>query len=470
MIGQGSIGRRHSAILAELGHRAVGYDPERGGDTLAGVEVADGFEEALDGADAVVIASPSSEHAAQARRAIEQGIPTLVEKPLAADAARAAELERLAHDRGVLLAVGMNLRHHPAVLALRGLLAEGALGRVLRAAAWCGSWLPGWRPGTDYRTAYSASRELGGGVLLDVAVHELDYLLWLLGPATEVTAIARHVSYLEFDAEDVGLIALTLRGGAVVQLAVDYFDRSYHRGCRIVGERATAHWSWEAERLRLLGPEASIDDAVSSDVAPTYRRQMERFLAAVGGASDSVAAARDARHVLAVIDAARASACHGRRVAIPPPISLRPATASDSDRLLRWRNDPETRLWSRSQAEVATAEHQQWLARTLDDPAIALWIAETDGGPVGQVRATPEAPDAAEIHVSVAPEARGRGLGAEVITEAAARALADTTVRRLIAHVKEDNHASLRAFARAGFEQCGRDDAGLLRLERSACR
>ena len=50
------------------------------------------------------------------------------------------------------------------------LLAAGAVRRVLRASAWCGSWLPGWRPGADYRQSYSARREFGGGVLTSLGL------------------------------------------------------------------------------------------------------------------------------------------------------------------------------------------------------------------------------------------------------------------------------------------------------------
>jgi len=483
VIGQGSIGRRHAAIVVALGHDATSYDPAPAGETPAGVETAASLEEALERADAAVIASPSSVHAAQARQAIDRGVPVLVEKPLTTDAARAAELEWLARERGVLLAVAMNLRHHPGVRALRELLAQDAVGRVLRAAAWCGSWLPGWRPGTDYRTSYSASARLGGGVLLDVAIHELDYLLWLLGPAAAVTAVSRHVSSLGLDdVDDVAIIALELRSGAVAHVTVDYFDRSYHRGCRIVGGRATAHWSWERERVTVRGgepgAETSHERAVPADVAPAYRRQMERFLGAIsgaggapgaGGSVDGVVGAREAREVLAVIDAVASSSRQGRRVAIAPQVELRAAVDSDSGRLLAWRNDPDTRRWSRSQDEVSAQEHQRWLERVLSDPGVLQWIAEADGVSVGQIRLTREPPDAAELHVTVAPEARGRGLGTELIVEAAARGLADTTVHRLIAHVKSDNEPSCRAFARAGFELQGGDETGLLRLERQRC-
>ncbi len=157
VIGQGSIGRRHAAILLELGHEVAVYDPRPEADPPEGVLRTTSASDCLTGADAAVVASPSSEHPADARRAIELGVAVLVEKPLALDAARAAELDCLAQRSGVTLSVAMNLREHAGVRALAGLLAEGAVGRVLRASAWCGSWLPGWRPGGDYRHAYSVS-------------------------------------------------------------------------------------------------------------------------------------------------------------------------------------------------------------------------------------------------------------------------------------------------------------------------
>ena len=106
----------------------------------------------------------------------------------------------------------------------------------------------------------------------------------------------------------------------------------------------------------------------------------------------------------------------------------------------------------------------------LVDPTITLWIAEAEGSPAGQVRVSREGADAAELHVTVAPDARGRGVGAAMITEAAGRVLAEPSVDRLVAHVKDDNEPSRRAFARAGFAISGRDEANLLRFERKACR
>lgn len=468
VIGQGSIGRRHAAILLELGHEVVVYDPDPAATPPLGAEPAASAAECLVDAAASIIASPSSRHAADARAAIELGVAVLVEKPLAIDAARAAELDVLAQQRKTMLSVAMNLREHAGVVALTELIAENAVGQVLSAGAWCGSWLPGWRAGGDYRDSYSARAELGGGVLLDVAVHELDYLLSLTGRARSVSALARRVSALEIDVEDVALIALELESEALAQVSVNYFDRSYTRGCRIVGAEGTLHWSWEDESLTRHGASGdSTRQMITSDVAPAYRAQLERFLHAVEAGGPPPVTAAEARHVLAVLDAARTSARDGRSVTLAPSVTLRPVGESDRERLRAWRNDPDTRRWSRCSHEIAPEEHATWFGRALAEPSTEMWIAQSAEIPIGHVRIDSGAAGAAEVHVVLAPEARGRGLGSEVLLEAAALALAQPGVGALCAHVKPEHAASLRVFARAGFSPTGTDPQGLLRLERA---
>ncbi|HXC23351.1 MAG TPA: GNAT family N-acetyltransferase [Solirubrobacteraceae bacterium] len=491
VLGQGSIGRRHAEIALALGHELTVYDPDPTVAPAPGALTSASARECIERADAAVVASPSSEHVAHARMAIELGVPVLVEKPLALDGAHAAELDFLARERGTMLSVAMNLREHPGVRALSALVAEGAPGSILRASAWCGSWLPGWRPTGDYRESYSARSELGGGVLLDVAVHELDYLLCLTGPACSVSAVARHTSELEADVEDVALIMLELASGGVAEVSVDYLDRSYTRGCRIVGSAGTLQWSWEEQLLTHRDASgATHRRTVPSDVAPTYRKQLERFLQATREAAPAPVPAASARQVLAVIDAARISARDGRRVALAPPVTLRAARIEDAELILAWRNDPETRRWSRDSHEIETDEHLRWLRRVLADASTRLWIAEFDGQPIANVRigpetaslaesdgyavehthADPKTDEVAEVHIVLASRARGRGLGTAVLIEATALALAEPRLGALNAHVKAHNEASLRAFAKAGFRVVGHDADEFVRLERLPAR
>jgi RimJ/RimL family protein N-acetyltransferase len=134
-------------------------------------------------------------------------------------------------------------------------------------------------------------------------------------------------------------------------------------------------------------------------------------------------------------------------------VELRPAGQHDRDLLLAWANDPDTRRASFSTAPIGVEEHATWLATVLSDPTRQLWIAEVDGEPVGQVRIDQRDRDAV-ISVSVAPEARGRGLAAPMIEAATAR-----VDGRVVALVKPENERSLRAFETAGYRRARSDDA-----------
>lgn len=313
VLGQGSIGRRHATNALLLGHEVVAWDPLV--HPVDGSAAAASPESALAGADVAIVASPSNEHATQARLALVHGCHTLVEKPLALAAAEVTPLEELAEARGLTLGVAMNLRFHPGVLAVRSAVASGALGDVLAGRAWFGSWLPGWRPGTDYRTSYSAQRALGGGVLLD-AIHEIDYLTWMLGEVEWVTATLATVSDLKINVEDIALLQLTFASGTRAVLSLDYLDREYDRGCRLVGSQGTVAWSWGAEELSLVTADGSRSTTtVPSDAGPTYKAELAAFLDATGGSGSPSATAADARRSLAVVEAARESAVTGVRVA-----------------------------------------------------------------------------------------------------------------------------------------------------------
>jgi RimJ/RimL family protein N-acetyltransferase len=133
-------------------------------------------------------------------------------------------------------------------------------------------------------------------------------------------------------------------------------------------------------------------------------------------------------------------------------VVVRAATEGDSGLLLAWRNDPETRAWSRTTDPVAPADHGRWLARALNDPGRRLLIAEYGHKPVGTVRLDRD-DDHWEISITVAPEARGRGLAVPILL-AAELSLDDTTIR---ACVNRDNAASIAIFRRAGYQPLATD-------------
>jgi len=124
----------------------------------------------------------------------------------------------------------------------------------------------------------------------------------------------------------------------------------------------------------------------------------------------------------------------------------------DADALLELRNEPTTRHWSLDGARIPRAHHVAWLERRLAAPEeCRIWVAEVDGEVVGQSRMDALGQGAGEISVGLAPAARGRGLGGRLIREATARGIAELGLREVVAVIKPDNAASIRAFERAGY-------------------
>jgi RimJ/RimL family protein N-acetyltransferase len=152
-------------------------------------------------------------------------------------------------------------------------------------------------------------------------------------------------------------------------------------------------------------------------------------------------------------------------------LALRAATARDAELLLEWRNDAETRRQSRTSSRVTAAAHTRWLAATLADPEIHLFIArDAEGRDVGTGRIDYRGRGTAELSLTVAPAHRRRGYAGAII--AALGAEADRLGWHThVARIKETNPASLRAFRQAGFVSDGcihfeRRSAGVRRTAR----
>lgn len=132
------------------------------------------------------------------------------------------------------------------------------------------------------------------------------------------------------------------------------------------------------------------------------------------------------------------------------PITLRPARPEDVRLLFEWANDPSVRAVAYRPDPIPWEDHERWFAARLASDATRLYVAETDGEPVGQIRFE-AAHGVAVLSVSLAARARGRGVGTRLIRAGTDRLFADTTVREVQAYVRDDNPASARAFEKAGF-------------------
>jgi len=185
LVGAGGIGSVHATAAADASVRIVAAadpDPEA---CKAIAETAQcptfpDFDALLAGSvafDGVVLATPPSVRLDVVRRALDAGLPVLVEKPLAPSAAEARELARLADEHsGVLTAVAYCHRFTPAIVRMRGMLAAGELGALVRFENVFACTIPAMESRWMSDPAVS-----GGGSLIDTGSHSLDLFQHLMG-------------------------------------------------------------------------------------------------------------------------------------------------------------------------------------------------------------------------------------------------------------------------------------------------
>lgn len=131
-------------------------------------------------------------------------------------------------------------------------------------------------------------------------------------------------------------------------------------------------------------------------------------------------------------------------------ITIRSATIRDALRLYVWRNHPTTRAMFRNTAPISWESHVEWLKLALFNLSRILYIVERDDDPVGTARLDLDGVEA-EVSVTIAPEARGAGIGTEALRLLRDEAFESHVLQRLVARIKVENGASIKAFERAGF-------------------
>ncbi len=183
--------------------------------------------------DFVVVAAPNDVHVELARRAIDAGLPVVVDKPLAPTAAEGRALVERAEELGVLITVFMNRRWDSDQLTLRRLLDEEKLGEVLRYE----SRLERWRPALSERKPWRevSSPEAGGGALLDLGSHLVDQAIELFG---EVVRVYAEVESRRGGADDDAFLALEHRTGARSHLWASLLAAAPGPRLRVLGDRA----------------------------------------------------------------------------------------------------------------------------------------------------------------------------------------------------------------------------------------
>ncbi len=332
IVGLGSAGQRHARNLrALLGDRvellawrvrglthvitpALQADYSRNVETEYHIKAFEDLHHALaEKPDAAFITNPTSHHLSAAQACAEQNCHLFIEKPVSHGLAGLRKLLATVQTRKLITLIGYQLRFHPCLKAVSDLLATQVIGRILMVRATVGEYLPGWHAYEDYRKTYTASAELGGGVILS-QIHEFDYLYSLFGLPCSVYSLGGHWSSLDLDVED---CASTLMHFSVddkpvaVHLQQDYVQRPPCRHCEIVGEQGKIIADFAA--LRVTGPSVALDFS-GFDRNQLFLDQTKHFLACVKGQESPVVDLRAGIQSLRMALAAKESIATGQPV------------------------------------------------------------------------------------------------------------------------------------------------------------
>lgn len=293
VIGVGSMGQNHARVYAELpGIELCGVADfmestaqvvARRYGTRAYADHIRLLDEELP--DAVSIAVPTVDHLPVALEVIRRGIHLLLEKPIAFSIEEGEQITEAAKQVGVKLMVGHIERFNPAVIELKRRLAAGELGRVFQIDA--------------RRQGPFPARIRDVGVVIDLAVHDLDLMRYITGSEViRVSAETENRIHSKYEDLLTGLVRLA--DGTVGTLTINWLTPTKIREMYVTGElgmfhvnyltqdlyyyeNATAKGSdWETMRVLRGVSEGSVIRYVIAKKEP-LQSELEAFIAAVRG-------------------------------------------------------------------------------------------------------------------------------------------------------------------------------------------
>ena len=275
IIGLGSIALKHIKALQELYPSVVIYALRRKGELskkLEGViEVFNINDIEVDTLSFILISNPTAVHYQTIKEVIAYKKPLFIEKPLfGALSKEANELVTEVEKQEIPTYVACNLRFLECIAKVKELIVGKRINEV---NVYCGSYLPNWRPKVDFRKVYSANKEMGGGVHIDL-IHELDYVYWLFGAPIHTQSFFSNKSSLNITAYDYANY-LWEYDDFSVSVVLNYYRRDSKRTLEILTDEGTY-------LVDLLKNNISYNDEIvfqSSQLSlETYTAQMQFFV------------------------------------------------------------------------------------------------------------------------------------------------------------------------------------------------
>ncbi len=338
LIGCGSQGRYLSEAAAATGQAELlacaDLKPEAASNAvkLTGYQEAyDSAEELLDKADvdAVIVATIHDQLQPMAMAAIQAGKHVLVEKPMALNAADGQALVDAAKKAKRNLMVGYSLRFQAERIRVKQLLDQGAVGDMAHViAGQCIGNMGGWL----------GQRGHGGGPLLYVGVHCLDFVLWTVGlPVQRVFAEVNMKDGEDTDVEADAMFTIRFDGGVVAQVVTSQRMGGRYGWYDAIGSAGRVRTEWESPNIFVESrnlPEYSLPTTIevpatyghpphereavsrlnSYKYIRTWAAELSEFITSIREARPPLVSGEDGVRVLQVCDAVFASADSGQTV------------------------------------------------------------------------------------------------------------------------------------------------------------
>ena len=240
--------------------------------------------------------------------------PVQVQKPIATNLETAERMVQIARKAGITLGVVSQHRFDDSVLFLKRALAAGRLGKLLQADAYV-KW---FRSDEYYARAIKGSwRTEGGGALINQAIHQVDILLYLMGPVSAVNGLWQIGTRHNIESEDIVNALISYQSGAtgVIQAATafwpGYTERIEIHGTAgtviISGDRLTT-WDVQNDESANAGDPAPIEHDVASGSSDpmsirltAFERQFQDFAASIRTGREPVVNGEEGYRALEVV-------------------------------------------------------------------------------------------------------------------------------------------------------------------------
>lgn len=343
LVGCGMIARFHARALAEIPEARiaalVSRSPGNGEKLLQETNtpkcpVFATLEEALKapGVDVVVITTPSGAHLEPAALSAAAGKHVVVEKPLEITAERCDHIITACDKNKVKLCTIFPSRFADSSTTLKAAVESGRFGKLTLGETTC-KW---WRSQAYYdEGGWKGTQALdGGGAMMNQAIHNVDLLLWMMGPATHVCGFTATLAHERIEVEDTAVAVLRFKNGALgVIQATTSVHPGYPKTIAVHGDRGSAVIEQEDVLRWDFTPEVPEDREVKERFAQKvgasggsadpkaishegHRRQLADFVQAIRGNGTPKVDGREGRKAVAVIQAIYESNKTGRMVEV----------------------------------------------------------------------------------------------------------------------------------------------------------